>query len=54
MTNLIWGSFKNRYMGDADALARSQVQVPLLVNHKHKYISFGTGESAIVFHVLAE
>jgi hypothetical protein len=49
ITNLIWGSFKNRYMGDADALARSQVQVPLLVNHKQKYISFGTANPQLCF-----
>lgn len=49
ITNLIWGSFKNRYMGDADALAHSQVQVPLLVNHKQKYISFGTANPQLCF-----
>ncbi|MFT4506782.1 chemotaxis protein CheX [Caballeronia sp. 15711] len=49
ITNLIWGSFENRYMGDADALARSQVQVPLLVNHKQKYISFGTANPQLCF-----
>jgi hypothetical protein len=49
ITNLIWGSFKNRYMGDADALARSQAQVPLLVNHKQKYISFGTANPQLCF-----
>ena len=49
VTNLIWGSFKNRYVGDADAWLRSQVQVPLLVNHKHKYISFGSGNPQLCF-----
>ncbi|AYY56177.1 chemotaxis protein CheX [Burkholderia multivorans] len=41
LTNLVWGAFKNRYLGDADALARHPVQVPLVVNHKQKFISFG-------------
>ncbi|WP_179400870.1 chemotaxis protein CheX [Burkholderia guangdongensis] len=41
LTNLVWGAFKNRYLGDAAALARHPVQVPLLVNHKQKTISFG-------------
>ncbi|MGU7781070.1 chemotaxis protein CheX [Burkholderia sp. PU8-34] len=41
LTNLVWGAFKNRYLGDAEALARHPVQVPLLVNHKQKFISFG-------------
>ena len=49
-TNLIWGAFKNRYIGDrrADAL-RQPVQVPLLVNHKHKYVSFGTDNPQLCF-----
>ncbi|SCZ22186.1 MULTISPECIES: chemotaxis protein CheX [Burkholderia] len=41
LTNLVWGAFKDRYLGDADALARHPVQVPLVVNHKQKFISFG-------------
>ncbi len=49
MTNLVWGSFKNRYLGNADALSRSQVQVPLLINHQHKYISFGTINPQLCF-----
>jgi hypothetical protein len=49
VTNLVWGSFKNRYVGDAGAWQRSEVQVPLLVNHKHKYISFGSGSPQLCF-----
>jgi hypothetical protein len=49
MTNLVWGSFKNRYLGNADELSRSQVQVPLLINHLHKYISFGTSNPQLCF-----
>jgi hypothetical protein len=49
VTNLVWGSFKNRYVGDANAWQRSEVQVPLLVNHKHKYISFGSGNPQLCF-----
>lgn len=48
ITNLIWGSFKNRYIGDA-AAAASKIQVPLIVNHKHKYISFGTDNPQLCF-----
>lgn len=48
VTNLIWGSFKNRYIGDA-AAAASKIQVPLIVNHKHKYISFGTDNPQLCF-----
>ncbi|WP_374625859.1 chemotaxis protein CheX [Pandoraea sp.] len=49
LTNLIWGAFKNRYMGDPSAIGRAQVQVPLLINHKQKYISFGTDNPQLCF-----
>lgn len=49
ITNLIWGSFKNRFIGDAAASPGSQIQVPLVVNHKHKYISFGTENPQLCF-----
>ncbi len=49
ITNLIWGAFKNRYVGDASALAGSVIQVPLIVNHQHKYISFGTENPQLCF-----
>jgi hypothetical protein len=40
-TNLIWGAFKNRYIPPS-AFANQQTQVPIVINHAHKYISFGT------------
>ena len=49
ITNLIWGAFKNRYIGDSKAVAATQVQVPLIVNHKHKYISFGSENPQLCF-----
>jgi hypothetical protein len=49
ITNLIWGAFKNRYVGDALAASASQIQVPLIVNHRHKYISFGTENPQLCF-----
>ena len=48
LTNLIWGAFKDRYLGDAQA-ARSQIQVPLLINHKQRYISFGSTNPQLCF-----
>jgi len=55
ITNLIWGGFKNRYVGDDGARAPKQVQVPLIVNHEHKYISFGTENPQLCFRfVLAD
>ena len=49
ITNLIWGAFKNRYIGDSKGAAATQVQVPLIVNHKHKYISFGSENPQLCF-----
>jgi len=49
ITNLIWGAFKNRYIGDAAAISSNQSQVPLIVNHKHRYISFGTENPQLCF-----
>jgi hypothetical protein len=40
-TNLIWGAFKNRYIPPR-AFANQQTQVPIVINHEHKYISFGS------------
>jgi hypothetical protein len=49
ITNLIWGGFKNRYVGDVGRSVGSQIQVPLIVNHKHRYISFGTENPQLCF-----
>lgn len=44
LTNLVWGAFRNRYLGEAqdNAPGRAQVQVPLLINHRRRYLSFGS------------
>lgn len=49
LTNLIWGAFKNRYIGDESVRSGGQIQVPLVVNHRHKYISFGTENPQLCF-----
>ena len=42
-SNLIWGSFKNRYVGIHDQIkGLKQIQVPIIINHQRRYISFGT------------
>ena len=42
-SNLIWGSFKNRYVGNHDQIKDlRQIQVPIIINHQRSYISFGT------------
>lgn len=36
-TNLIWGSFKNRYVGDGDNMSGlAQTQVPIIINHQRR------------------
>lgn len=40
LTNLIWGAFKNRYVHPQEPNPL-QVQVPIVINHEQKYISFG-------------
>lgn len=40
-TNLIWGAFKNRYI-PPEAFTSQQTQVPIVINHEQKYISFGS------------
>ena len=42
-TNLIWGSFKNRYVGDSNSIAQlAKTQVPIIINHQRRFISFGS------------
>jgi hypothetical protein len=48
-TNLIWGAFKNRFIGSAITSAVHNVQVPLIVNLEHRYISFGTSNPQLCF-----
>jgi CheY-specific phosphatase CheX len=40
-TNMVWGAFKNRFIVDAPDTTRL-TQVPIIVNHQHRYISFGS------------
>jgi hypothetical protein len=54
-TNLIWGAFKNRFIGSATISAVHNVQVPLIVNLEHKHISFGSSNPQLCFRfTLAE
>ena len=46
-TNLVWGAFKNRFL--STPAAASGLQIPMVVNHKHKYISFGTQNPQLCF-----
>lgn len=48
ITNLVWGAFKNRYMSDAASSAHLS-QVPIIINHLHRYISFGSDNPQLCF-----
>ncbi|MFI4938760.1 MAG: chemotaxis protein CheX [Burkholderiales bacterium] len=48
ITNLIWGTFKNRYISHSDNIAQLS-QVPIIVNHLHRYISFGSEDPQLCF-----
>ncbi len=49
VTNLIWGAFKNRFIGDAAADSGNTTQVPIVVNQKRGYISFGAENPELCF-----
>jgi hypothetical protein len=49
ITNLIWGAFKSRYIGDDLVSQAHRTQVPLIVNHKNKYLSFGSEDPQLCF-----
>lgn len=48
ITNLIWGAFKNRYIAP-DAKPSYAAQVPIVINHLHSYISFGSENPQLCF-----
>lgn len=44
-TNLVWGAFKNRYIGqDTNKDHQLQTQVPIIINHQRRFISFGSDD----------
>lgn len=54
VTNLIWGSFKNRFVAHGTA-SQFLTQVPIIVNHLHRYISFGSEDPQLcVRYTLAD
>jgi hypothetical protein len=48
VTNLVWGAFKNRYLSDSTRSAHLS-QVPIVINHLHRYISFGSDNPQLCF-----
>lgn len=48
VTNLVWGSFKNRYTSHQNQDVHTS-QVPIVINNLHRYISFGSQNPLICF-----
>lgn len=49
-TNMIWGSFKTRFFSSEDiGTLIHRIQVPIIVNHARKYISFGSEDPQLCF-----
>ncbi|MDE2600216.1 MAG: chemotaxis protein CheX [Rhodocyclaceae bacterium] len=48
-TNLIWGGFKNKYVSPVGAPPAGQTQVPIVINHQRRYISFGSEDPQLCF-----
>ncbi len=48
ITNLIWGAIKNRYLSSVSDGAYLS-QVPIIINHLHRYISFGSDNPQLCF-----
>lgn len=51
VTNLIWGKIKSEFFANADYNENitTRIQVPTLVNHQEKYISFGSHDPQLCF-----
>jgi hypothetical protein len=49
ITNLVWGSFKNRFVSHSASPQAHVSQVPLIINHLHRYISFGSEKPQLCF-----
>lgn len=49
ITNMIWGGIRNRYISAQDQNHQFATQVPIIVNHQNKYITFGTATPQLCF-----
>lgn len=49
ITNMIWGGIKNRYISSQNPGPQFSTQVPIIVNHQNKYITFGTDAPQLCF-----
>lgn len=49
ITNMAWGTIRNRFISDNCPVSDVKTQVPIIVNHQHKYITFGTNTPQLCF-----
>jgi len=51
LSNMVWGSFKNRYglKTQQEGPGQVRVEIPIIVNHARKYISFGSDDPQLCF-----
>lgn len=49
ITNMAWGGIRNRFVSATHPESDITSQVPIIVNHKHKYITFGTNTPQLCF-----
>jgi hypothetical protein len=50
ITNMIWGGIKSRYFSTGETASDAhRTQVPIIVNHSQKHISFGSTEPQLCF-----
>ena len=51
LSNIVWGSFKTRYglKSQQDGVGQVRVEIPIIVNHARKYISFGSDDPQLCF-----
>ena len=50
ITNMIWGGIKSRYFSSEEGPGEAhRTQVPIIVNHSQKHISFGSTEPQLCF-----
>lgn len=55
ITNMMWGSFKSRFFNNIQDTGETyKIQVPIIINHDRKYITFGVDDPQLCFLYVME
>ncbi|MFT5162952.1 MAG: hypothetical protein ACI9FJ_001533 [Alteromonadaceae bacterium] len=58
ITNMVWGGIKSRFFvddgNDEQTVTNNKIHVPIMINHRRKFISFGTSEPHLCFRYVIE